>query len=199
MKRWLRVLTGFVAICGVMMVCAFEHRCAGIRESVVRLHVLANSDSVADQTLKLKVRDTVTQAGAGLLDGVTNRTQALTCLQQALPSLQQAAQQCVWDNGYSYPVSVGLSEEYFSTRTYETGTFPAGRYQTVRINIGEAEGKNWWCVMYPPLCVPAATEHTVLSDVLTHEQCQVVEQAPRYAVRFKVVEWFNALVEFLTT
>ena len=198
-KRWLRVLAGCTAVCALMMVCRFESRCAGIRESVVRLHVLANSDSVADQALKLKVRDAVTQAGAGLLDGVTSRTQAVTCLAQALPLLQQTAQQCVRENGYTYPVSICLGNEYFSTRTYECGTFPAGYYKTVRINIGEGNGKNWWCVMYPPLCVPAATDSATLSDVLTDEQCRVVEQAPRYAVRFKLVEWFTALVDFLTS
>ena len=102
-----------------------------------------------------------------------------------------------FDEGFSYPVAAELTTMYFGTRTYDSGTFPAGRYRAVRFSIGEAKGKNWWCVMYPPLCVSAATDKATLSDVMNKDACTIVSEAPRYAVRFKVVEWFETIMEWI--
>lgn len=197
MKRWTKALVGGVLTCMAVSLCGFAGNCAAVRENVVRVHILANSDSDEDQVLKLQVRDAVTAAGAGLLDGVTDRDEAEARLEQALPELTAVAQQCVYEQGYSYPVSAELTTMYFTTRTYESGTFPAGQYHTVRFTIGEAKGQNWWCVMYPPLCVSAATDKQSLADVLPEDVCEIVEEAPRYAVRFKIVEWFETMVEWL--
>lgn len=198
MKRWIKALCGAVIICMVLSLCGFAGTCATVRDSVVRVHILANSDSDADQALKLKVRDAVIEAGAGLLDGVTDREQAEDRLQQALPQLIQTAQRCVYDEGFSYPVTAELTTMYFGTRTYDSGTFPAGRYRAVRFSIGEAKGKNWWCVMYPPLCVSAATDKTSLADVAGNDADTIVSDAPRYAVRFKVVEWVETILELFS-
>ncbi len=198
MKRWIKALCGAVLLCMAVSVCGFAGNCAEVRDSVVRLHILANSDSEADQALKLKVRDAVTEAGAGLLDGVTTRADAEAQLEAALPHLIQTAQQCVYDAGYAYPITAELDTMYFSTRTYDSGTFPAGQYRTIRFCIGEAKGKNWWCVMYPPLCVSAATDKASLADVVDKEANAIVSDAPRYAVRFKIVEWFETVVEWLS-
>ena len=197
MKRWIQALLGGIAVCAAVSLCAFLGCCDAVRDNVVRVHILANSDSEEDQALKLKVRDTVTAAGAGLLDGVTDRDEAERRLREALPQLAEAAQQCVEREGFSYSVTAELTDMYFTTRTYDSGTFPAGRYHTVRFAIGEAKGHNWWCVMYPPLCVSAATDTDSLSDVLPDGACDVVENAPRYAVRFKIVEWLETLIERL--
>ena len=198
MKRWIKAISGAVVVCMVLSLCGFAGNCAEVRESVVRVHILANSDSAEDQTLKLKVRDAVIEAGAGVLDGVTDRTQAEDRLKEALPRLIQTAQQCVYDEGFSYPVTAELTTMYFTTRTYDSGTFPAGRYRAVRFSIGKAEGKNWWCVMYPPLCVSAATDKASLADVVDNDANTIVSDAPRYAVRFKIVEWFEALSNWIT-
>ena len=194
MKRWIRVAVGAVLLCMLFSLCGFVGTCAEVRDSVVRLHILANSDSEADQALKLKVRDAVTAAGAGLLDGVTDRADAEARLQAALPFLVETAQVCVYEAGYDYLVTAEITDMVFSTRTYENGTFPAGEYRTVRFCIGEGQGKNWWCVMYPPLCVSAATEKASLTDVMSNKASGVVRNAPRYAVRFKVVEWIERLL-----
>ena len=198
MKRWFKALVGGVLICLVISLCGFAGNCAAVRDNVVRVHILANSDSEADQALKLNVRDAVTAAGAGLLDGVTDRDEAEQRLRQALPELTAVAQQCVYDQGFSYPVKAELTTMYFTTRTYDSGTFPAGQYHTVRFTIGEAKGHNWWCVMYPPLCVSAATDKQSLSDVLPEEACDIIEEAPRYAVRFKIVEWIEAVANWFS-
>jgi len=198
MKRWIKALCGAVIVCMVLSLCGFAGTCATVRDSVVRVHILANSDSTADQALKLKVRDAVVEAGAGMLDGVTDREQAEDHLQNALPSLIQVAQQCVYDEGFSYPVTAELTTMYFTTRTYDSGTFPAGRYRAVRFSIGNAEGKNWWCVMYPPLCVSAATDKATLADVLDKDANAIVSEASRYAIRFKVVEWVETIIELFS-
>lgn len=197
MKRWIKALSGAVIICMVLSLCGFAGTCATVRDSVVRVHILANSDSAADQALKLKVRDAVVEAGAGVLDGVTDREQAEERLQEALPTLIQTAQQCVYDEGFSYLVTAELTTMYFGTRIYDNGTFPAGRYRAVRFSIGEAKGQNWWCVMYPPLCVSAATDKASLADVVDKQANTIVSEAPRYAIRFKVVEWLESLLEWI--
>ena len=198
MMKWIKAAAGAVLVGLVLWVCGFVGACTTVRESVVRMHILANSDSEADQAVKMQVRDAVTAAGAGLLDGVTSRAEAEQRLQEALPRLTAVAQECVQKAGFSYPVKAELTEMYFMTRIYENGTFPAGRYHAVRLSLGEAKGKNWWCVMYPPLCVSAATDKNSLRDVLPGEACTVVEDGSRFVIRFKVLEWVQELAEWFS-
>lgn len=179
------VLTILISLCG------FSNECAGIRESVLRLHVLANSDSEADQALKLKVRDTVVETAAGLFDAIDDEGDALERAEAKLPEIEAAAQQRVYDEGYDYPVEAKLCHMYFTTRQYETVTLPAGMYDALRVTIGKAEGKNWWCVVFPPMCVSTATQHKELADVLEPPQQDIVEQPQKYEVRLKVVELFE--------
>ncbi len=188
MTRWLRAVTGGVVISLLVSWLGFAGACEGLRECTVRLHVLANSDSDEDQALKLRVRDTVTEVAAALLGECDSQAQALATLETALPSLIEAAQQTVYESGYTYPVTAELTEAYFTTRTYDSGTFPAGVYDTLRIRIGAARGRNWWCVVYPPLCVGAAIDRPAAT--LPQRQTAVT-QTSRYAVRFKLVEWWN--------
>ncbi len=194
MSRWIKALAGGVFLSLLFQMCGFAGDCRAIQGQVLRVHILANSDSDEDQSLKLKVRDAVITAGAGILDGAADGESAQKQVREALPFLQQAAQQCVYDNGYTYEVQAQLTNMYFTTRTYDSGTFPAGYYDAVRFTIGEGRGKNWWCVMYPPLCVSAAMDKDSLSDVLTDTQTDVVENGQRYQVRFKVVEWVESFL-----
>lgn len=188
MKRWIKALALGLTAMFIISLCGFSGECAQIRERVVRLHVLANSDSEEDQALKLKVRDTVIEKAAGLFDTAENAGDALALAEEKLPELEAAAQQRVYDEGYDYVVKAKLVHMYFTTRQYETVTLPAGMYDALRITIGEAEGKNWWCVVFPPMCVAAASEHAALSDVLDAQQEEIVTQPQKYEVRFKLVE-----------
>ena len=196
-RRLLRAGIGGLVLCLLISLCGFYGRCTGVRESVVRLHILANSDSDEDQALKLKVRDAVVEAAAGWLDGAENADEALTMAQERLPELKAVAQQTVTDAGYDYPVDATLCTMYFTTRQYETVTLPAGVYEAVRFTIGSGEGKNWWCVVYPPLCAGAAMQRKTLDDVLDSEQVAMVTDGERFEVRFKVVEWWERLMNFL--
>ena len=155
MKRWIKAIALALTAALLISLCGFSGECAGIRERVVRLHVLANSDSQADQELKLKVRDAVVEAAAGLFDEAADAGDALTLAQEKLPELQAVAQRTVEAEGFPYPVEATLVNMYFTTRRYENSvTLPAGMYNALRITIGEAAGKNWWCVIYPAMCVP---------------------------------------------
>ena len=198
MKRFFSMLCGVVMLGAALSVCTFAGRCVGVRENVVRLHILANSDSEADQALKLNVRDAVTAASAGLLDGVTTRAEAEERLRAALPQLIETAQAAVYAGGYTYPVKAELTTMAFTTRVYDGATFPAGQYHTVRFTIGEGAGRNWWCVMYPPLCVSAATDKDSLQKVMPSGACEIVTASSRFTVRFKVVEWFEQIAEWFS-
>lgn len=194
-RRWIQAVSGAVVLCLLLSLCGLYGQCEGVRDSVVRLHVLAHSDSEEDQTLKLKVRDAVVEAAAGWLDAAADAEEALALAKNALPRLQAVAQSTVAAEGYAYPVTVELCEMYFTTRQYDTVTLPAGTYPAVRVAIGDAKGKNWWCVVYPPLCAGAAADRRQLADVLSHGQQNLVENGGRYVIKFKVAEWFEELVE----
>lgn len=194
MKRWLKALCGGVVLCVIVTLGGFGGECEQIRNSVVRLHILANSDSEEDQALKLKVRDAVTLAASGWLDGADGEGEALEKAREYLPQLEEVAQQTVYDNGYTYDVKATVCEMYFETRQYDGITMPAGVYDAVRFEIGAGKGKNWWCVIYPPLCIGSAVKEQSLEEVLNTRQMSIV--GGEYAVRFKIVEiieWFVSL------
>ncbi len=190
MKRWVRVLCGVLAVCLVSSCLAFAGASEGIRRRVVRLHVLAHDDSEAEQALKLRVRDTVSDTVTALLGEERERDDVLARLREILPAVEAAAQQCVYDAGYAHPVRAELTDMYFTTREYDSGTYPAGVYEALRITIGDGAGRNWWCVLYPPLCVSAAMQAPTADEVLTEGQ-QAVIATSKYAVRFKLVEWWE--------
>ena len=196
MSRWIRAITGGLVLCLCLSLCGFEGRCDDLRSRVLRLHILANSDSDADQALKLRVRDAVVQASAGWLDGVESAEDAERVVSGRLPELTEVARQVIRQAGYDYPVTAQRCEMYFTTRQYGAVTLPAGRYQAVRFVIGEGAGHNWWCVIFPPLCVAAATDAATTADVLTREEDEIVTQPQRYAVRLKVVEWWEEIAHW---
>ena len=189
MKRWIKALSLGLVCTFLVSLCGFSANCEQLRDQVLRLHILANSDSAADQQLKLQVRDAMIAHAAGMFDGVREQTGAKQVAAAHLEELTQIAQQAVRDAGYDYPVAVCLTRMYFDTRTYDAGTMPAGMYDALRVTIGAGAGKNWWCVAFPPLCVDSATDHAAtLSDVMTPAQQDIVQQPQKYEVRLKVVE-----------
>lgn len=166
---------------------------SGVYDGVIRLHVLASSDSTEDQTLKLKVRDAILADTEGLLDGASSREEAAARLQVAIPDIEASAVRCLRANGCDAPVSVTLREEDYPRRVYEDVALPAGEYLSLRVCIGEAAGKNWWCVLFPPMCLSAATERresACLAAGLTEGQYRMITdtEGAQYKLRFKVVE-----------
>ena len=194
-----RILTGGIVLLFLLGLFSILpiHGEQEIYESVVRLHVLANSDSQEDQALKLKVRDEVLRVTEPLLTGCESREQAEQILEQHMEEIEAAAQAVVREQGYEYPVSVLLGKEEYPTRNYENCCFPSGTYVSMRVCIGDAEGQNWWCVLFPPLCLSAASaedeqsnEEAFISVGLTGEQYRVITQTDqvKYRIRFKILE-----------
>ena len=178
------------------------HGEAKVYDTVLRLHVLANSDSEEDQALKLKVRDGVLAVTAPLLKNAETRDQAEAIVRAHMTDIQSAAEAVVAQNGSEQAVTVMLDLEDYPTRNYESCAFPAGEYLSLRVCLGEAEGQNWWCVLFPPLCLSAATAKNDAEDAfiqvgLSKEQYGIVTETKsrKYRVRFKILEtvrgWFD--------
>ena len=164
--------------------------CGQVRGGVLRLHVIAASDSEADQAVKLRVRDAILTEGAAIFDGSVTADEATARITPFLGRLEQTADRVLRENGFSYTAAAQVTEEYFNTRAYEGVTLPAGKYTALKIVLGEGRGKNWWCVMFPPLCLPAATakEDSDAYAVFNGEGAKVVDGSPEYEIRFKIVE-----------
>lgn len=171
--------------------CSFSRVCGEIRRQTLRLHILAHSDAEQDQALKLVVRDALTEECARLFDGVTDMAQAERAAQAALPQLKAAAETAVADAGYACPVTVSLEETWFDTRTYGEYTLPAGRYRALQVKLGAAQGKNWWCCLFPPLCVGAATHTGADAERIWGAQGARVAAGEGYELRFAVLEWWQ--------
>jgi len=176
------------------------HGESAIYDSVIRLHVLANSDSEADQALKLKVRDAVLERTGALLADVKTRDEAERILSSSLDEIRTVASDTLKRNGSEYIVRVSLSEEDYPTKRYEKLAFPAGEYLSLRVMIGEAEGENWWCVLFPPLCLSAATskreaEEAFLAAGLSGEQYRIITDTDetKYKLRFKILEFAESV------
>lgn len=162
-----------------------------LAEKVVRLHVLANSDSEEDQALKLQVRDVVLERTEALLRASSDREDAAKRLEQALPELQSIAEEKIRQEGESYPVQVRLERAQFPTKEYDGFSLPAGEYLALRVLIGAAAGQNWWCVVFPPLCTAAAQEvpASAMAAGLSEEQVSLItEEDQGYVLKFKTVE-----------
>ncbi|MCL1952310.1 MAG: stage II sporulation protein R [Oscillospiraceae bacterium] len=196
-SRWLRRIA-LLSLCAFLWsVLGFQARCAGIRGQVLRLHVIASSDSELDQQAKLYVRDKLLLAGTDLFDGSVDAASAESVITPRVAELEACARAALQELGLYYPVKVTVGEEYFNTRTYEQAgiTLPAGRYRAVCVVLGQGGGRNWWCVMFPPLCLPAARPRCGLDAILTGGQLRIVMSNPKYEIRFKLVEWWEALKE----
>ncbi|MCR4614824.1 MAG: stage II sporulation protein R [Clostridiales bacterium] len=177
----------------VVSTVSFDRRCEEVRENVLRLHVIANSDTDVDQSIKLKVRDAVLENGKEIFDGSVTAEDAAQRLAPYTSELEKTADRVLAENGADYTARIVIGDEYFNTRTYEDVTLPAGRYTAVRVILGEGEGKNWWCVMFPPMCLPAAEKQTELDAVLSEDGVKIVKSSPRYEIRFKAVEIFEKI------
>ncbi len=168
---------------------------AEIYESVIRLHVLACSDSKEDQAEKLAVRDEILSIVGELLADVTSRDAAEKLLEQELPLLEEAASALLRSRGSAHSVKVTLTTEEYPTRVYENVTLPSGSYTSLRVLIGKAEGKNWWCVLFPQLCVTSERVDEVMIEAgLTPSQIRLITgDSPDVVIRFRLLEWLSSL------
>ena len=161
-----------------------------IYEDTLRLHILANSDCEKDQTLKLEIRDKLLEKYGKKLSGAASKADAEQLIKQLANDIECDVEGWIRDRGYEYGAAISLGTEWYERRSYDGFTLPAGYYTSLIVSLGEAEGKNWWCVMYPPLCLGIATEDAPADDALlcyTDEQITLIE-GKKYTVKFKLLE-----------
>ena len=199
-KRGYLIVTVLVLSAVVLGVLFFlpVHGEGEIYDTVVRLHVRANSDSEEDQALKLRVRDAVLDVTGELVADCTTQEEAVATLEAHMADLELAARSVITAEGRDDAVSVMLGRETYPTRTYESCCFPAGEYVSLQVLIGAAEGQNWWCVLFPPLCLSAATEggeDAFVQVGLSKDQYGIITETgkTKYKVRFKVLELWQGL------
>ncbi len=186
-----------VLICGILM-CIPTSADAELYDNVIRFHVIANSDTEQDQSLKLSVRDAVIDRYSEYLSGYSAKEAAQAGLQTLTQEIEEFANAVISEHGYNYRCKVTLGEEYYQRTVYENFSMPKGRYTSLRIIIGEGKGHNWWCVLFPPLCTKAALKNSDISDSedefinvgFTGEQYNIITKTdrPRYRVKFKLLE-----------
>lgn len=168
--------------------------------TLIRFHVVANSDSEEDQSIKLKVRDLVLESIESDLQKITNIEDAKAYLHQNLPKIQQVVDQTLETFGFSDGASVSLCKESFETRHYDTFSLPAGVYDTLRIVIGEGLGQNWWCVSFPSLCIPATASgfaDTAVSAGFSETLVQTLSGNEDYEIRFFFLNQLGKLENIL--
>lgn len=197
MKRQTCVLELGLLICLALLFSlgtALENQQQRIAGGVLRLHVVANSDSEGDQAVKLRVRDAVLQAAQPLLQDATSTDDAKRILGNSLGTLEQAANQVL--ENLPYTATVSLNRELFGTRDYQSFSLPGGYYDALRVTLGTGEGKNWWCVVYPQICMGAtAQQQRTIAVMGGVEDMDMLQQTtPEYVFKFKTLELFENLL-----
>ena len=171
---------------------------AALADRVLRLHVVANSDSQGDQARKLLVRDAVLARADQLLDGADGRQEAEAALAPHLDELAQAGADALARTGNRDRVSVALADQWFPTKEYDGFSLPAGQYRALKVTIGAGAGRNWWCVVFPPLCLASVSEQSVetaAQGALSQDQVALITgQDGGYVLRFRLIEWWQELL-----
>ena len=191
------LLSIFIIVCANSYVSAVS---SNISSSVFRLHVIANSDSSEDQNLKYIVRDRILDYMNSLVDTkISSKEEIMRIVSENLENFRSIAQNTVYENGYDYNVNIEIGNFAFPTKAYGDIALPSGYYDALRVSIGEAKGKNWWCVMFPPLCfvdvstgvVPEDSKET-LEESLSDEEYELISgSSTEFEVKFKFVEFFE--------
>lgn len=161
-----------------------------ISQKVFRLHILANSDSPYDQNLKLLVKDEILKLSTELFTDAKSVNDARHIAEDNIKVFENTAQQVVEANGYSYNISVTTDKEYFNTREYDGFIMPAGEYNTLKIIIGNGDGHNWWCVMYPSVCISGCTDD--FDEIMNDEEKEMLTSS-KFIPKFKIIEIYERI------
>ncbi len=196
------IINGKYAELAMLLGMAFSVFCAGfcgfaedyrdITQTVFRLHILANSDSEEDQSLKLKVRDAVLEENSDIFEDCKSAEEAAAAAREHIDEIKSSAEKVLAENGAGYGAECGIAKMRFDDRVYGDMTMPAGEYLALRVTLGDAEGKNWWCVMFPPLCLPAVSGEAA-EEVFSPEELDILEDRESYECRFYFLELLEKL------
>ena len=205
-KKWIAIAGLFVVTFVLMFFYARQMRQnrmqKDIAKEILRLHVVANSDNKKDQALKMEVKEAVVTYLRGVMQDAESVDEARIEIQKRLPEIEAVAKEKMQQKGYSYDADATLSTCYFPVKTYGDMIFPAGEYEALKVNLGKSAGKNWWCVMYPPLCVPCAgaalTDEEIMEKYggeLSEEDIMMLTEESDYEARLYIAELFEKIFE----
>lgn len=170
----------------------FAYGCENVRNDTIRLHIIASSDKEEDQNIKLMVRDRLLSESAELFNGNITTENAVEILTPRLKEIKVMTDAILEENELAYTCEVTLENEYFDTRVYDNGiTMPAGKYLALKIILGNGEGKNWWCIMFPSLCIPVAEKTDI--NVYSENEKKILYSDNKYEIRFRIVEYIELL------
>ena len=171
-----------------------------ISEKLIRLHVIANSDNQYDQELKLKVRDEIIPIISEITKKSENISEARESILSNFETIKAEAEEVIAKNGYDYSVNISLERAYYPSKDYDNFALPAGEYDGLKIIIGEGAGQNWWCVLFPPLCIPVAEEtmiETATKNGLSKDDIAfITEDGYCYKIKFKTAEIYGKIKEW---
>ena len=199
LKRFILLIFLLLIYCTL---CAFSYVNAvssNIQNSVFRLHVIANSDSKEDQNLKYIVRDAVLEYINSISETQESKENIIKLVNEHINEIQKIAENTIQENGYNYNLKLNIGNFAFPTKSYGDITFPAGFYDALKIEIGNAKGQNWWCVMFPPLCfvditsgiVPEESKETIKNNLSEEEYKLLSDNSDNISFKFKIVELFQ--------
>ena len=182
-----------LVVCCILSMTGFYGACDNISDEVFRLHIIANSDSDEDQSLKLALRDELLSYTAELFCDCKDKDEAMRCAEQQLKKIKSRSESFLRSKGYGYPVEVSVTRTGFNTRVYDDFTLPAGEYDALRVVIGSGQGRNWWCVLYPAMCFSSSGS---FDGVISDGEQELVSGGEKYEVKFRIVEIFESLFSF---
>ena len=196
MKKTL-IYCAVVLLCTLVIAVIPTEADSAVYEDTVRLHILANSNSDEDQALKLRIRDDILLEFSDMLSSYENSESAKYAILTKLDEIDDFAERKILEYGYSYSVEVTLTEEWYDTRSYENFTLPKGSYTSLRVIIGEGEGQNWWCVMFPPICLDIATENASGGDAVKKYSDNefTLISGNGYQAKFKILELVSSVFQ----
>lgn len=202
LKLYILVPAAVLLVCFGYLLLSGERSASAVREQVVRFHVVADNDSAEAQALKIKVRDGVFSLVESLFSACGSQEEALQVAKENSALLEAEAERILLENGCRETVEIQVGERFFPTKVYGALSFPAGRYQALSVRIGEAAGENFWCVLYPALCVsPAVAEEESAREMIAavgEEGTALLQKSGNaQKIRFALVEWWAWLVEIL--
>ncbi len=200
MKKMIKIITILLITVFALELWSLWQDKKALREDLLRLHVVANSDSQQDQEIKHQLKDAVIAYLQPIMDRFSDKEQATAYLKEHLIDLQELSNQVLEKLGTAHRAVVSLMPESFDTRVYDTFTLPAGVYDALRIEIGDADGKNWWCVVFPSLCVPATSKDfqaTAVSSGFSKPLTNTISNSGSYRVRFFILDCIGRIENFL--
>ena len=200
MKKTVKFLLFAVLIYLVFFGCQIARDKSALRNNVIRLHIVANSDSKEDQAVKMLVKDAIVSYLQPQMEQLDSVAQAKTYIENNLVELTEIANAVLKSAQFQDTVTVSFCTESFGRRDYDTFSLPSGAYESLLVEIGNGEGHNWWCVVFPTLCVPASTDgfqHTAVSSGFDHGLTKTLTRNGNYEIRFFVLDWLGKIENFL--